>query len=362
MLPRATADPERCIYYRDGGLEARAFDPDSGNSSAIRNRSSAVSTTTPRESPPTFEVSADGRVIVVRPAGAGDTQLTWFERNGEQTGTLGGPGDFSQPRISAQGDRVAFTRPDAQNGNRDVWTIEVARGIAARLTLDPANDWFAVWSPDGKQMAFSRTAAASAGSPHFKSSIDSGGRGIALVGRAGGISDWSRDGRWIALTGSQCRNRGGIGGPRAAVSVSRRRHSGVGARDFHPTASGSAYTSNETGGASRCSSGPLPERRRPLRASIQISDSGGDYPGLAVRRPGALLHVRKTSTSTPWRRRDLHANGTVPRPQPLFRACPGTVPFKRPMRGTPWGHPFDTLDGKRFLVNCQAIPQVSLSC
>ena len=67
---------------------------------------------------------------------------------------LGEPAENSQPRISPQGDRVVFSRPDPQTGNRDVWYIDIGRGTTSRLTNHVANDWHAVWSPDGRQLVF----------------------------------------------------------------------------------------------------------------------------------------------------------------------------------------------------------------
>jgi eukaryotic-like serine/threonine-protein kinase len=341
--------PGTLIYYRDGGLEAHAFDPDRGELIGepqpiigdVEYIASGIVAF--------FEVSADGRVIVVRPAGAGDRQLTWFERNGDQTGTLGGPGDISQPRLSAQSDRVAFTRPDAQNGNRDVWTMSVARGAPTRLTVDPSNDWHAVWSSDGKRIAFSSDRDGAVERLFVKPSNDAGGADSAMGTATGSLSDWSRDDRWIAF-----------GQPVSIMSASAEHQAfrflatpfwNGGAR-FSPDSKWIAYTSNETG---RYEVFVRPFAGAPAAAegSIRISDSGGDYP--VWRSDGQeLYYMSEDLTIYAVATTDLHANGIAPRPQALFRACPETVPFQRPMRGTPWGHPFDTLDGKRFLVNCQA--------
>jgi serine/threonine protein kinase/Tol biopolymer transport system component len=343
--------PGTLIYYRDGGLEAHAFDPDRGEligepqpiiGDVEYNAAGIVAF---------FEVSADGRVIVVRPAGAGDRQFTWFERNGDQTGTLGGPGDIYQPRLSAQGDRVAFTRPDAQNGNRDVWTMTVPRGGATRLTVDPSNDWHAVWSSDGKRIAFASDRDGPVERLFVKPSNDAGGADSAMGTATGALSDWSRDGRWIAF-----------GSPVSIVSASADSQAfrflatpfWNGSARFSPDSKWIAYTSNETGGY-EVFVRPFAGAPATAEGSIRISDSGGDYP--VWRSDGQeLYYMSEDLTIYAVATTDLHANGIAPRPQTLFRACPETVPFQRPMRGTPWGHPFDTLDGKRFLVNCQANP------
>ena len=352
VAPR-NGGPGTLIYYRDGGLQAHAYDPDRGE--LIGEPQSIIGDVQYDAAGIVafFEVSADGRVIVVRPAAAGDRQLTWVERNGDQTGTLGGPGVISQPRLSAQGDRVAFTRPDAQNGNRDVWTITVARGGATRLTVDPSNDWHAVWSSDGKRIAFASDRDGAVERLFVKPSNDAGGADSAMGTVTGALSDWSRDGRWIAFAQpGQPVSIGSASADRAPFRFLATPFWNGSAR-FSPDSKWIAYTSNETG---RYEVFVRPFAGAPATAegSIRISESGGDYPvwrsdGLELYYMSEDLTIYAVATT------DLQA-GIAPRPQVLFRACPETVPFQRPMRGTPWGHPFDTLDGKRFLVNCQANP------
>ena len=42
-----------------------------------------------------FRISEDGRVALIRPVGANEVQLTWFERSGEESGTLGPRADYA---------------------------------------------------------------------------------------------------------------------------------------------------------------------------------------------------------------------------------------------------------------------------
>ena len=37
----------------------------------------------------------------------------------------------------------------------DVWLIDATRGVLRRLTQDPADDGFLVWSPDGSHITYS---------------------------------------------------------------------------------------------------------------------------------------------------------------------------------------------------------------
>ena len=51
--------------------------------------------------------------------------------------------------------RVAVGRRDPQTRTWDSYVIELARGASSRLTFDPGEDRFPVWSPDGSRIAWS---------------------------------------------------------------------------------------------------------------------------------------------------------------------------------------------------------------
>jgi dipeptidyl aminopeptidase/acylaminoacyl peptidase len=56
------------------------------------------------------------------------------------------------PAWSPNGRRLAFDA--ATNGNYDVWTMRADGRDRQRVTLNPAPDYFASWSPDGTQIVF----------------------------------------------------------------------------------------------------------------------------------------------------------------------------------------------------------------
>ena len=68
-----------------------------------------------------FSVSAGGVVVYlsepVRP-----TQLTWFDRDGQRTGTVGDPGYMQGVSLAPSGRRAAVFRDTA--GNVDLWTVD----------------------------------------------------------------------------------------------------------------------------------------------------------------------------------------------------------------------------------------------
>jgi Tol biopolymer transport system component len=353
-LPAGPDGTAALLYYRDGGLEARTFDADRNVLGDPRPVIANVDYNAAGIGA-FFQASADGRVIVVRPAGTGGNQLTWYERSGQQSGTVGAAGETFQPRLSPRGDRVSFNRPDPRNGNRDVWTIEIERGIATPLTRNAANDWHPVWSADGTQMLFnSDRGGKSEGALFLKRAIDASAEEIQVLDVLSTPTDWSRDGRWVVV------DQNVTGGVVGLVSLADRtmkrlidttaRH---GATRFSPDGKWVAYTSDETGRfevfARPFANGVVaPEK-------IQISESGGDFP--VWRADGEeLFFMTEDATILSVPTSQLRIGGAGPRPQALFRPCPGSAPQSAPMLGQFWGNPFDTLDGKRFIVNCQLRP------
>ena len=258
-----------------------------------------------------------------------------------------------QPRLSPQGDRVVFTRPDVQTGNRDVWTMDVARGLAARLTLHPANDWRAVWSPDGKRIAFGSDRDGGTESVlYLKRSMDPGGEESSL-GIGFGPTDWSRDGQWIAYGDTTIGIVTASGARKPFLFLSTPFQYG-GAR-FAPDGKWLAYVSDETGNY-EVFVRPFAGGPAAAEGKIQISDNGGDFP--VWRSDGReLYYLSRDLTIYAVTTSDLKS-GTVSRPARLFRACPrGNDPQSLPPPGrgaSSWGNVFDTVDGKRFLINCAA--------
>jgi serine/threonine protein kinase/Tol biopolymer transport system component len=98
-----------------------------------------------------FSVSASG-AIAWRSGGGDRRQLIWFNRAGENVGSFGDIGDSTMfsPEIAPDGKRVATMRGPV--GSSDIWVQEGVRNT--RFTIDPADDRYPIWSPDGARLAF----------------------------------------------------------------------------------------------------------------------------------------------------------------------------------------------------------------
>jgi serine/threonine-protein kinase len=101
------------------------------------------------------------------------------------------------PALSPDGQRIALTARGP--GSTDIWILDSRSKEAERLTFDPAEDEFPVWSSDGRSVAYT---SAQTGTTRrlFVKSVGSGAQPQLLRTwpRHLHFSSWSRDGRWLA--------------------------------------------------------------------------------------------------------------------------------------------------------------------
>ena len=130
------------------------------------------------------------------------SQLAWFDRSGKQLGTLGDQADYGEVNLSPDDSRAAVSILDASAATRDLWVVDVARGLRERLTFDPSDDFAPLWSPDGSRIIYSSRRRQ--GTIHLYERASSGTGKEQLVfedGLGKFASDWSADGRFVAFIG-----------------------------------------------------------------------------------------------------------------------------------------------------------------
>src|SRR6266545_653441 len=102
---------------------------------------------------------------------------------------------FATPGISPDGSEIAFV------SGGDIWTVPSAGGEARLLVSHPAVESRPLYSPDGKELAFTSTRAGSA--DIWVLTLATGGlRRLTFEDGAEQLDSWSPDGQWLYYSSS----------------------------------------------------------------------------------------------------------------------------------------------------------------
>jgi Tol biopolymer transport system component len=242
--------PGRLLFLRDTTLMTQPFDP---NRMELSGEAVPVAEGVDSFAPQAygmFSVSTTDTGALVYRGGAGAKPApTWFDAAG-RPGDSFEIGDWTSPALSADGSRIAIAR--GPGGSRDIWTIDVARKTPTRLTFDPAHDDNPIWSPDGKNIAFSSNRGGQ--NKMYIKPADGSGDERLLTEQPGIPTSWSKDGRFLLFTSDSPSTRRDIWvlpnpGQPAAESKPYALFAtpfNEGEAQFSPDGRWIAYTSNES--------------------------------------------------------------------------------------------------------------------
>jgi serine/threonine-protein kinase len=220
-----------------------------------------------------FAVADDGTLAYVAGGFSGvDNSLVWVDRQGHQEPLTGlSRQNYQIVRVSPKGTHLVtdFGQP------RDVWSYDITRGTALRVTTDPSDDQFPTWSPDGERIVFTSNRS---GRPEIYSQFSDGSGTAEKVferpesqGRLQAEA-WSKDGRTLILTdalGGSTTSSIQLDGDRRYISPSVGKFIEGGAA-LSPDGQWIAYQSNRSGAMA------VYVERFPGRGSLQkVSLSGG---------------------------------------------------------------------------------------
>jgi Tol biopolymer transport system component len=193
------------VFVRDGRLMAQPFDLE-------RMRLQPGTAATPLAegvqnsggsgggSTAAFSVSETG-TVAFQSTEPVPMQLEWFDRSGQRVGVLGAQGDYGDVVLSPDGSRVAVSLLDPAAGQRDLWALDVKRGVRDRITSNAADDFAPVWSPAGDRLVFSSVRQGRI--DLYETSADGGGAEtlVSVPGLDVGkyAAHWSADGQWLAF-------------------------------------------------------------------------------------------------------------------------------------------------------------------
>jgi Tol biopolymer transport system component len=142
-------------------------------------------------------VSASGATLAYTTGKYLSSQPTWVSRTGRPISTIGETARYFDPRLSPDGTRLVIEKHDPDRGSGDIWTADLERGTFSRLTSEAGFEVSAVWSPDGRRIAYASDQEAAI-KIYAKNASGTGSEELlASVDARAFPTDWSRDGRYV---------------------------------------------------------------------------------------------------------------------------------------------------------------------
>ncbi len=189
------------IYVRDNTLMAQGFDGSSGQlqgEAVPLNNDVQVDGTVWRG---TFSASDNGTLLYQPGVLGGRHQLTWFDRNGKELGSVSGPDAFSLMELSPDDKKAAVTIGEPVGV---IWIYDLAHNTRTRFSFGNNPNVNAIWARDGKKLAYLKRDLNSVYSRKvvIKANDGSGeARELTDIGTTQTmqqeLDDWSPDGRYI---------------------------------------------------------------------------------------------------------------------------------------------------------------------
>jgi serine/threonine-protein kinase len=145
-------EPGYLIYAASGTLRAIRFDPErltvSGDAVPVLEQVSTSGTGAGE-----FAISRAGTLVYIPGSGRSGTMrsLVWIDRQGKEEPIKAVTRGYEFVRLSPDNSQAALTLSDQE---QDIWIWHFARETLTRLTFDPSNEQYAVWTPDGRRIAY----------------------------------------------------------------------------------------------------------------------------------------------------------------------------------------------------------------
>jgi Tol biopolymer transport system component/predicted Ser/Thr protein kinase len=266
--------PGYLLWSRQGAVTAQAFDPNSGKLSGeplpvpgAEAVGYALGTYYSG-----FSISNDGKLLASN--GTDRYRLDWLSRDGKILSSLPQPDHYVAVRISPDGKRAAVSIGDP-SGDRDMWTVDFARGVNTRVSSGGAG-LMGSWTPDSRRLVYNPISAGSilerdaSGAGPEETVIEAShvlyADGYSPDGRSLMYEQLGKDGStdlWVLARGP---------GPSGQPVLYLKSPASLSNAQFSPSGKWVAYTSSESGQQQiYVQSFPKSEGR------VQVSGSGGNF-------------------------------------------------------------------------------------
>ena len=291
-----------------------------------------------------FQFSDLGSLVYVPGATRTGNSLVWVDREGTEQLVTAEKRDFTHPRVSPDGRRLAFSFSEDDDSSLNVWIYDMERESSRRLTFEGTRNNPLIWTPDGNWITFLSNREGAVGNLYQKTADGSGPAERLTTGPNPQIpTSWSPDGSVLAFhetfpgTGNDILllPMEGDGKPQLLISTP----SNDCCARFSPDGQWLAYVSDETG-QTHVYISPYPE------PNVKYLVSGQEGGGAPVWSPdgtelfyqsGAKMMVVSVETDPAF---------NTGRPQELFE---GSYRISTINPGFSQYYDIST-DGKRFLM------------
>jgi Tol biopolymer transport system component len=191
----AVVSGEAIVYASGEALVAQRLEP---GSRSLTGRAVLLGVLVGRSTQQQLLAAAGGDTLIFAPPVSALRELVRVDRDGARLGTIGGPAESFDVRLSPDGRRAAVTEIDPQLGTLDVFVYDEARPVpSTRVSRSTSADEFPVWSPDEAQLAWlsgRRTVTVRGVGAVLPEEI------AARVAPPARVTDWSPDRQWIVLS------------------------------------------------------------------------------------------------------------------------------------------------------------------
>jgi serine/threonine protein kinase len=187
---RPSYDAPYVTFAREGTLFAQRFDET--KLALVGDRSTVASNIWFYRPVGGSKQSAAGGTLLSMPGGF-NCHAIWLDANGHPAGEALPDGAYDAVRIAPDGRRAAVVVSDVRTRVSDIFLADLQRRSLNRFTFDDQDHSTAVWSRDGRAVAFAMDQNAP---PYVFAQPLNGGPAVALT-KPGTIqvpSDWSSDG------------------------------------------------------------------------------------------------------------------------------------------------------------------------
>jgi Tol biopolymer transport system component len=250
--PAVFAAPDHLLYVKRSTLFAHRLDPRTITLIGEPVALAAGVTFEGAAGVAAIAASANGSIVYRTGQSGGQRRFVLVDRAGKELSQIGSAEARRSAYASISPDRRRLAVQRMSEGNTDIWTLDVDRGIPVRFTDGLEADIAPLWSPKSDRIVYS--SMLSGAFELFEKQLDGSPATLLLrTGESKQVTDWSRDGRYLlyrVITSGQTLNADiwalPLDGDRKPFPVLRTRFEERDAQ-FSPDGDWIAYHSDESG-------------------------------------------------------------------------------------------------------------------